>query len=173
LVKIVGHPALKLATPSEMIEELQPISVVSVPTPISWADEERDLTAWLGNGMQKEAFSKLYNLNDQIRKCTDAELLKDWNYLQESDHFYYMSTKFFSDGKDHSYFNPFNSPFEAFINYMNVLSDFKIRLNSFVPENELENEIASLHHIIDEQEKLINKLENSVLAYQNRGKRKK
>ncbi len=173
LVKIMEHPALKLATPSEMIEELQPISIVNVPTPISWADEERDLTAWLGNGMQKEAFEKLYKLSAQIRKCTDEDLLKDWNYLQVSDHFYYMSTKFFSDGKDHSYFNPFNTPFEAFVNYMNVLSDFKIRLNSFVPENELENEIATLHHIIDEQEEKIEKLEASILEMQKRRKRKK
>jgi alpha-amylase len=84
-----------------------------------------------------------------------------------------MSTKYFSDGKDHSYFNPFGSPFEAFVNYMNVLSDFKIRLNSFVPENELENEIASLHHIIDEKEQRIKKLEASILALQKRGKKKK
>lgn len=173
LVKIAKHPALKLATPSEMIEELQPISRVSVPNPISWADEERDLTAWLGNGMQKEAFDKLYKLSGQIRKCSNEELLRDWNYLQVSDHFYYMSTKFFSDGKDHSYFNPFDSPFEAFVNYMNVLSDFKIRLNSLVPENELENEIATLHHIIDDKEQRIKKLEASIIAMQKTRKRKK
>lgn len=172
LAKIAKHKSLKLATPSEMIEELQPISIVSVPTPISWADEERDLTAWLGNGMQKEAFGKLYSLNDQIRKCTDDELLKDWNYLQVSDHFYYMSTKYFSDGKDHSYYNPFNTPFEAFVNYMNVLSDFKIRLNSFVPVNEIDNEIASLHNLINEKEEKIKKLEANILALQKRGRRK-
>jgi alpha-amylase len=156
-----------------MIEELQPISRVSVPNPISWADEERDLTAWLGNGMQKEAFDKLYKLSGQIRKCSNEELLRDWNYLQVSDHFYYMSTKFFSDGKDHSYFNPFDSPFEAFVNYMNVLSDFKIRLNSLVPENELENEIATLHHIIDDKEQRIKKLEASIIAMQKTRKGKK
>jgi alpha-amylase len=152
---------------------LQPISAVSVPYPISWADEERDLTAWLGNGMQKEAFDKLYNLRQQMAKCTDTELIKDWNYLQVSDHFYYMSTKYFSDGEVHSYFNPFDSPYEAFINYMNVLSDFKIRLNTFVPENEIENEIASLHNIIIEKENKIKKLETSILALQKGGKKKK
>jgi alpha-amylase len=152
---------------------LQPISAVSVPYPISWADEERDLTAWLGNGMQKEAFEKLYNLSRQMAKCTDKELIKDWNYLQASDHFYYMSTKYFSDGEVHSYFNPFDSPYEAFINYMNVLSDFKIRLNTFVPENEIENEIASLHNIIIEKEDKIKKLEATVLALQKNGKKKK
>jgi alpha-amylase len=172
ITKIVKHPALKLATPSEVIEELQPISAVSVPNPISWADEERDLTAWLGNGMQKEAFEKLYNLSGQMQKCTDGELIKDWNFLQGSDHFYYMSTKFFSDGEVHSYFNPFDTPFDAFINYMNVLSDFKIRLSSIVPENEVENEIASLNKIIIEMEEKIKRLENRVITLQKSGVKK-
>jgi alpha-amylase len=172
-LKIAEHPALRFATPSEVISDLQPVSAVSVPTPISWADEERDLTAWLGNGMQKEAFDKLYNLRLQIEKCTDLELLKDWNYLQVSDHFYYMSTKFFSDGEVHSYFNPFDSPYEAFINYMNVLSDFKIRLNSFVPENEIENEIAALQKIISEKDAKIKKLETTVIALQKSDKKRK
>jgi alpha-amylase len=172
-VKIANHPALKFATPSEVIDDLQPISAVSVPNPISWADEERDLTAWLGNGMQKEAFEKLYNLSQQMAKCSDTELIKDWNYLQVSDHFYYMSTKLFSDGEVHSYFNPFDSPYEAFINYMNVLSDFKIRLNSFVPENEIDNEIASLQKIIIEKEEKIKKMEASILLLQKGRKKKK
>lgn len=166
VIKIAKHPTLQLATPSEVIEDLQPISAVSVPNPISWADEERDLTAWLGNGMQKEAFEKLYKLSNQMQNCTDEELMKDWNFLQVSDHFYYMSTKFFSDGEVHGYFNPFDSPYDAFINYMNVLSDFKMRLKAFNPENEVENEIASLHKIILEKEEKIKRLEASVLALQ-------
>ena len=172
ITKIVKHPALKLATPSEVIEELQPISAVSVPNPISWADVERDLTAWLGNGMQQEAFEKLYNLSGQMQKCSDGELIKDWNFLQSSDHFYYMSTKFFSDGEVHSYFNPFDTPFEAFINYMNVLSDFKIRLSAIVPENEVENDIASLNKIIIEMEEKIKRLENRVITLQKSGVKK-
>ena len=163
---IVKSKVLKFATPTEVVEELQPISVVSVPHPISWADEERDLTAWLGNKMQEEAFEKLYDLRKRIAKCDDDNLLKDWNYLQVSDHFYYMSTKYFSDGEVHSSFNPFDTPYEAFINYMNVLSDFKIRLNSFVPENEMENEIASLYKIIDEKEEKIKKLEADIKRLQ-------
>ena len=164
---IVKSKELKFATPTEVIEELQPISVVSVPHPISWADEERDLTAWLGNKMQKEAFEKLYDLRNRVAKCDDGDLLKDWNYLQVSDHFYYMSTKYFSDGEVHGTFNPFDTPYEAFINYMNVLSDFKIRLNSFVPENEMENEIASLYKIIDEKEERIRKMEADIIRLQN------
>lgn len=171
--KIIDAPDLKFATPSEVVDELQPISTVSVPHAISWADEERDVTAWLGNKMQKEAFGKLYNLSSQMEKCSDKDLNRDWNYLQVSDHFYYMSTKYFSDGEVHSYFNPFDSPYEAFINYMNVLSDFKIRLNSFVPENETEKEIAALHKIIDEKEEKIRKMETNILQLQKRKKTKK
>jgi alpha-amylase len=156
---VIKSKNLKFATPSEVLDELQPISAVSVPSSISWADEERDLTAWLGNDMQKEAFEKLYDLRHRMNFCNSDELQKDWNYLQVSDHFYYMSTKFFSNGEVHSYFNPFESPFEAFINYMNVLSDFKIRLNTETPENELEQEVAALHKLIDEKEKKIRKME--------------
>jgi alpha-amylase len=172
-VTISKLPQFQMATPSDVIEQLQPVSLVSVPYPISWADEERDLTAWLGNEMQKEAFEKLYNLGRQMTECTDEELIKDWNYLQESDHFYYMSTKYFSDGGMHSYYNPFDSPYEAFINYMNVLSDFKIRLNANVPENEIDNEIASLQKIIEEKEKKIKLLEARMLSIQKQGRKKK
>ncbi len=169
--KVIKSKHLKFATPTEVVEELQPVSAVHVPHPISWADEERDLTAWLGNGMQKEAFGKLYNLRERMAKCNNVDLNNDWNYLQVSDHFYYMSTKFFSDGEVHSYFNPFDSPYEAFINYMNVLSDFKIRLNSFVAENEVENEIAALHKIIEEKEEKIKKIEASLLRLRKGKKR--
>ncbi len=172
-MRIVKHKNFKLSTPSEVIEELQPVSAVSVPNPISWADEERDLTAWLGNEMQKEAFEKLYNLSRQMAKCTDPELIKDWNYLQVSDHFYYMSTKYFSDGEVHSYYNPFDSPYEAFINYMNVLSDFKIRLNTIVPLNEVDLEVASLRKIISEKDEIIKRLEENVLTLKESSKNRK
>jgi alpha-amylase len=155
----VKEKLLKFSTPSEMIEQLQPISVVSVPHPISWADEERDLTAWLGNEMQKEAFEKLYSVSQQMALCTNMELRKDWNYLQASDHFYYMSTKFFSGGEAHSYASPFDSSYEAFINYMNVLSDFKMRLNAVTPKNELKREVAELHKLIVIKDQKIKKME--------------
>ena len=159
---IIKNKNLKFATPTEVVEELQPVSVISVPHPISWADEERDLTAWLGNKMQKEAFDKLYELKQKVDKCSDAAVIKDWNYLQVSDHFYYMSTKQFSVGEVHSSFNPFDSPYEAFINYMNILSDFKNRLNLVFPEDVTENEVAELHKIIDKKEEEIKKLKASL-----------
>jgi len=169
--KIIQSNKLKFSTPSEVVEELQPISAVSVPNPISWADEERDLTAWIGNRMQKEAFEKLYELRHRMEKCNNPDLIKDWSYLQASDHFYNMSTKY-PEGNYFNSANPFDSPYEAFINYMNVLSDFKIRLNTYVPESEIEHEIASLHKLIDEKEKIIRKMEANILRLQKKGSRK-
>ena len=159
---VLKQKNFKFSTPSQVIEELQPVSVVSVPNPISWVDEERDLTAWLGNDMQREAFGKLYDLSERISQCVNSELLKDWNYLQSSDHFHYMSTKFFSHGESGNHFNPFESPFEAFINYMNVLSDFKLRLKAVVPESKLEYELAGLHKLVEEKENRIKKLEGEL-----------
>jgi len=125
-------------TPSELGKLLQPKGPIHVPYPISWADEERDLTAWLGNDFQDEAFDKLYALEDKIKACNNGELNKDWLNLQISDHFYYMCTKWFSDGEVHKYFNPYGSPYEAFINYMNVLSDFALRVDKCIEENNID-----------------------------------
>ncbi len=144
---------LQFSTPSEVIANLQPVSAVYVLYPISWADEERDLSAWLGNELQKEAFDKLYQLKDRMEICKDPTLLKDWDYLQTIDHFYYMCTKFFSDGEVHKYFNPYPTPYAAFINYMNILSDFKIRLNALVPESAKDLEITNLKEVISAKSK--------------------
>ena len=126
--RVFSHSGYSFSLPRELESEMQPVSAVHVPNATSWADEERDLTAWLGNELQDEAFSKLYELKKQVKKSKDPQIKKDWLYLQTSDHFYYMCTKWFSDGAVHKYFNPYGSPYEAFINYMNVLSDFQIRL---------------------------------------------
>ncbi|WP_439487673.1 glycoside hydrolase family 57 protein [Algoriphagus sp.] len=116
------------STPSETASKVAPVGKIHVPIPISWADEERDLTAWLGNDLQDEAFDRLYELEKLVNAIEDEEIQRDWKYLQTSDHFYYMCTKFFSDGDIHSYFSPYDSPYDAFINYMNVLSDFMMRV---------------------------------------------
>ena len=125
LGKVAQSSDLVMKTPSEIAEDLQPVALMHVPHPISWADEERDITAWLGNELQDEAFSKLYDLRDSIVKLNNPDMNHVWNALQSSDHFYYMCTKWFSDGDVHSYFNPYDSPYTAFINYMNVLSDYQ------------------------------------------------
>jgi alpha-amylase len=122
-------------TPTELARKLQPVSPISVPYAISWADSERDLTSWLGNDLQEDAFGSLYSIEQKVRNCTDPELLRDWNYLQTSDHFFFMSTKWFSDGEVHKEFNPYPTPYEAYINYMNALSDFMVRVEKACPQN--------------------------------------
>lgn len=163
----------KFSTPSEIADQFQPVSLVSVLHPVSWADEERDVTAWLGNEMQQEAFNKLYELRSRVAKVTDDELLKDWDYLQVSDHFYYMCTKFFSDGAVHNYFNPYESPYEAFINYMNVLSDFVIRLNHVAPETHVEKEILALNKKLQEKDEKLKKYETEIKNLLTKKKKKK
>ena len=113
--------------------------MLSVPYPMSWADEARDTSAWLGNTLQNEAFRKLYSVAERVRLCDDRRLKQDWYYLQASDHFYYMCTKYLSDGAVHSHYSPYDSPYEAFTNYMNVLSDFIVRVEAQYPES-IENE---------------------------------
>ena len=120
---------LEFATVSEAAKKYQPVAVLHCPHVMSWADEERDVTAWLGNELQNEAFTKLYGLRDKIKALKNKDFDYVWNFLQTSDHFYYMATKWLSDGDVHSYFNPYGSPYEAFINYMNVLSDFEIEVD--------------------------------------------
>jgi alpha-amylase len=158
---ILRKTQYSFSTPSEVARNLQVVSAVHVPNPISWADEERDLSAWLGNEMQKEAFNKLYELKERVYESNNRELLLDFRYLQVSDHFYYMSTKFFSDGEVHSYFNPYNTPYEAFINYMNVLSDFKIRVDAAVPSGK-DGEISRLSKIIKEKDEMIARFDREI-----------
>jgi alpha-amylase len=129
---VFAHSNYQFVTPSEAIEQLDPVAPIHVPYPISWADEERDLTAWLGNDLQDDAFNNLYQLYPKVIQCNDPQIQRDWLYLQTSDHFYYMCTKWFSDGDVHKYFNHYDTPYEAYINYMNVLSDFELRLNESV-----------------------------------------
>ena len=119
-------------TPSEALRKLRSKEIFSSITPISWADEQRDLSAWLGNHMQLEAFDFLYSLAGKVKKTTDHEIIQAWDYLQASDHFYYMSTKMSNDGTVHAYFSPYNSPHEAFTNYMNTLTNFEYRLDALL-----------------------------------------
>ena len=126
---VLATGKLKFATAAETAAEYQPVAVLSSPHAMSWADEERDVTAWIGNELQNDAFDTLYALRPKIKAIADPDFDYVWNFLQVSDHFYYMATKWFSDGDVHSYFNPYDSAYEAFINYMNVLSDFKIEVD--------------------------------------------
>ena len=125
---------MEFVTPSRAAAKHKAVGELSVPQPISWADEERDTSAWLGNELQQDAFNKLYGLEEKLSILDDPALWGDYGHLQESDHLYYMCTKFFSDGEVHKRFNPYDTPYEAFINYMNVLSDFIIRVNNAIAE---------------------------------------
>ena len=128
------NAGVEFATVSEAAKKLQPVAVLHCPYAMSWADEERDVTAWLGNDLQNEAFRKLYSLSPKVKKAKNKDFEFVWHFMQNSDHFYYMATKWFSDGDVHSYFNPYDSAYEAFINYMNVLADFEIELSKVLKE---------------------------------------
>ena len=131
---ILSDRRFDFVTPAEASERYKPVGSLSVPETISWADEERDVSAWLGNELQQDAYNKLYGLTEKLSILNDPVLWSDFGHLQESDHLYYMSTKFFSDGEVHKRFNPYDTPYEAFINYMNVLSDFIIRVKDAIQE---------------------------------------
>ena len=115
-------------TISEAADTYEAVDYVDTPQTITWADTERDLTAWLGNTMQHDAILALYSLEDKIVNSNDPQLIADWRKLQTSDHFYYMCTKWFTDGDVHAYFSPYTSPYEAFTNFMNAWRDIQSRV---------------------------------------------
>ena len=129
---VLNDGEFEFVTPTQAAKKHNPVGELDAFDPISWADEERDVTAWLGNELQNDAFNKLYDQTEKLALLNDEALWSDFGHLQESDHFYYMCTKFFSDGAVHKYFNPYDTPYEAFINYMNVLSDFILRVDDAI-----------------------------------------
>ena len=129
---VINDGEFEFVTPTQAAKKHRPVGNLDVMDPISWADEERDVTAWLGNELQNDAFNKLNEQAEKLALLNDEALWSDFGHLQESDHFYYMCTKFFSDGAVHKYFNPYDTPYEAFINYMNVLSDFILRVDDAI-----------------------------------------
>ncbi|MBN1544850.1 glycoside hydrolase family 57 protein [Candidatus Woesearchaeota archaeon] len=128
--ELLKHPDNNFKTPSEVIDTYEPKDEIDCHSMISWADIERDLSAWLGNRIQQSSASRLYSLEKDIKKTDDSRLLDDWRKLQTSDHFYYMCTKWFNDGDVHKYFNPYDSPYDSFINFMNVINDVVLRIKS-------------------------------------------
>ncbi len=122
------HPDTQFSFPSEILASSDPVGELDVPYYVSWADIERDVSAWLGNDMQRSAMEKLYALKADVNKPKAAVLRDTWRRLQTSDLFYYMCVKWFNDGDVHKYFSPYDSPYDAFIYFMNVYSDFKQRL---------------------------------------------
>ncbi len=127
-LKILENLDNNFKTPSEIIKEYQPVGEIDVHNTLTWADTERDLSAWLGNKMQQSSIKNIYALEKDVLATKDKKILEDWRKLQTSDHFYYMCTKWFDDGNVHKYFNPHESPYECFISFMNIFNDLKFRI---------------------------------------------
>lgn len=163
-------------TPSEAIKHYKPVDEINFPNIVSWADTERDLSAWLGNRMQQSALSEIYRLEKEVLKYGDKKLIENWRKLQISDHFYYMCTKWFADGDVHKYFNPYKSPYEGYIIFMNALSDLKLRLEelkkmktNFVSKKFLE-EVQEGKEFYCKDGRIFKKLEDLAEALKNMDK---
>lgn len=143
---------LTFSTPSEICETMPSVGALDVPDTLSWTDEERDVSSWLGNPMQREAFNKLYSVADRVRIADDPRINQDWDYLQASNNFRQMTTKPSQVGIDRGIYA---SPFDAFTNYMNILGDFIARVNSLYPESVDNDELASLLTTIKNQDEEI------------------
>ena len=141
--QVLKHPDNNFMTPSEVIDTYDAVDVVDVPRIISWADTERDLSAWLGNAMQSNALHEIYKFEKDIKQTQNEELLADWRRLQTSDHFYYMCTKYFADGDVHKYFNPYESPYDSYINFMNVLGNLREQCKKTLAGTE---RLSVMHH---------------------------
>lgn len=145
--EILKHPDNDFVTPSEAIERYEPFAELSFPHYVSWADMERDLSAWRSNSMQEDALEKIHAMEEDVLATNDPKLISDWRKLLTSDHFYYMCTKWFNDGDVHKYFSPYESPYDAFINFMNALRDLKLRVEkALAPKINLE-EVELLENV--------------------------
>ncbi len=133
-LSVLRKSEFNFLTPSEIIKNYKTTSTLNIPHPVSSAGIAKNYSSWLGNDLQREAFGKLHNLYPAVKECTDEAILKDWHYLQISDHFYYMGTGNCHNGTGKIPFSPYESPYEAFINYMNILNDFTLRLKQLNPD---------------------------------------
>ena len=140
---VLAQAGMQFTTLSEAAEQLTPTARLDVPQFMSWADAERDLTAWNGNDMQCDALETLYRLESRVKASRDENFLVVWRKLQASDHFYYMCTKWFSGDEVHKYFNPYGSPYDAYINFMNVLGDFELSLEQGAPGDSTSSPLAA------------------------------
>lgn len=165
LPRFAADRGVQFVTPSEAIKTLKPVAELSVVHNISWADEARDTSAWLGNKLQNEAFNKLYSVAERVRLSDNRQLKQDWVRLQASDHFFYMSTKHMADGAMHAAFSPYETPYQAFTNYMNVLSDFIVRVEEQFPMSIENEELNSLLTTIRNQAREIETLTKEVETY--------
>jgi alpha-amylase len=154
-----AEKGITFSTPSEIISKLKSVSALNVAYPLSWVDEERDTSCWLGNMMQREAFNKLYSVAERVHLCQDRRIKQDWDYLQASNNFRFMTTKNTPIQLNRGIYD---SPFDAFTNYMNILGDFIKRVNALYPVDIDNEELNSLLLTIHNQEEEINELHQEV-----------
>jgi len=146
--EILKYPDNDFKTPSEAAAAYDAVDIIDVPYTISWADIERDLSAWLGNPMQHNALAELYRLEEAVKQTKNKDIIRDWRKLQISDHFYYMCTKWFADGDVHKYFNPYDSPYDAYINFMNVLDNLNSRCEDILSKKRVQTSSTVGKHTI-------------------------
>jgi alpha-amylase len=167
LPRFAEESGIAFALPSEIFRSNRVTDTVSVPYPMSWVDEEKDCSSWQGNILQQEAFRQINRISERVRLCEDRRIKQDWIYLQSSDHFYYMNTKHYN------LFSPYDSPYDAFNNYMNVLSDFMLRVEAQFPASIENEELNSLLTTIRNQAKEIRQLEKQLEHLQQTDRPKK
>lgn len=165
LPRCAKDSGITFSTPTELVTKYKPVSTLAVPYPMSWTDEERDTSCWLGNALQREAFKKLYSVSERVLLSNDRRIKQDWDYLQTSNHFLYMTTK--NTGL-HLNRGIYDSPYDAFTNYMNVLGDFIKRVNSLYPVDVDNEELNSLLTTIKNQDEEINELKDLVEQWKYR-----
>lgn len=166
LPRFAEEKNIGFATPSEIFKKMKPVASIASMDPISWIGEEKDISPWLGNSLQQEAFHKLYEIAERVSLSQSRRIIQDWIYLQSSDHFYYMGTK------NALPFSPYSSPYDAFNTYMNVLSDFKERVDSEFPSSIENEELSALLKTIHNQADEIERLEEEVKKLEKTGKEK-
>jgi alpha-amylase len=133
---LTQHPDTTFKTPTETVMAYDSVGEIDVPDVLTWADTDRDLTAWTGNDIQRDALSTIYGMEDKVLATKNKQLTETWRKLQTSDHFYYMCTKWSNDGDVHAYFSPYQSPYDAYIAFMNAVSDLQLRVNHALKDRE-------------------------------------
>jgi alpha-amylase len=168
LPRFAAEKEIGFSLPSDAFKKLKPVDAISVPFPMSWVDEEKDCSSWLGNVLQQEAFEKINEISNRVHLIQNGRIQQDWLYLQSSDHFYYMNTKHPGEKG----FSPYDNPYEAFNNYMNVLSDFIFRVEAEYPSSIEDEELNSLLTTINNQNEKIEVLEKEIQKLKKRSTKK-
>jgi alpha-amylase len=169
--EILKHPHNDFVLPSEAIRRFETRGEIDMHNFVSWADIERDLSAWLGNKMQQTALHEIYQIERDVLETKDIELIQDWRKMQTSDHFYYMCTKWFADGDVHKYFNPYDSPYDSFIAFMNILNDLVFRIRAIKEKRLLKNKKnheSDKKHVLPEDDSIDKEWKNTVKTYDNK-----